>query len=90
MPKFLLPTPLRPYAGGAAAVEVPGRTVAGALESLVRRHEGLRKHLYDEAGKLRSFINVYKNDEDVRYLDKLDTTVSDGDVISILPAVAGG
>jgi adenylyltransferase/sulfurtransferase len=90
MPKFLLPTPLRPYAGGAATVEVAGRTVAGALESLVGRHEGLRKHLYDEAGRLRSFINIYKNDEDVRYLEKDGTPVSDGDALSIIPSIAGG
>ncbi len=68
MPKILLPTPLRPYAGGAPSVHVPGGTVADALGSLVARHEALRKHLYDDEGKLRSFVNVYKNDEDVRYL----------------------
>ena len=90
MPKFLLPTPLRPYAGGAATVEVAGRTVGGALASLVGRHEGLRKHLYDEAGRLRSFINIYKNDEDVRYLEKDGTPVSDGDALSIIPSIAGG
>jgi adenylyltransferase/sulfurtransferase len=90
MPKFLLPTPLRPYAGGAATVEVAGRTVGGALASLVGRHEGLRKHLYDEAGKLRSFINVYRNDEDVRYLQKDATPVSDSDALSIIPSIAGG
>jgi sulfur-carrier protein adenylyltransferase/sulfurtransferase len=90
MPKFLLPTPLRPYAGGAATVEVAGRTVGGALESLVVRHEGLRKHLYDESGRLRSFINIYKNDEDVRYLGKDGTPVSDGDALSIIPSIAGG
>ena len=90
MPKILLPTPLRPYAGGAAAVEVAGGTVGDALENLVARHGGLRKHLFDDQGRLRSFVNVYKNDDDVRYLEKLDTKVSDDDVISILPAVAGG
>ena len=90
MPKFLLPTPLRPYAGGAATVEVAGRTVGGALASLVSRHEGLRKHLYDEAGRLRTFINIYRNDEDVRYLEKDKTPVSDGDALSIIPSIAGG
>jgi adenylyltransferase/sulfurtransferase len=85
-----LPTPLRPYAGGAAIVEVAGRTVAGALESLIRRHEGLRKHLYDESGRLRSFINIYKNDEDVRYLEREQTPVSDADALSIIPSIAGG
>jgi molybdopterin/thiamine biosynthesis adenylyltransferase/rhodanese-related sulfurtransferase/molybdopterin converting factor small subunit len=90
MPKFLLPTPLRPYAGGASTVEIAGGTVADALEGLINRHEGLRKHLYDEAGRLRSFINIYKNDEDVRYLQKGGTPVLDGDALSIIPSIAGG
>jgi molybdopterin/thiamine biosynthesis adenylyltransferase/rhodanese-related sulfurtransferase/molybdopterin converting factor small subunit len=90
MPKILLPTPLRPYAKGAASVEVPGATVSDALESLLERHEGLRKHLYDENGKLRSFVNVYRNDEDVRYLQKGDTALSEGDSVSIIPSIAGG
>jgi sulfur-carrier protein adenylyltransferase/sulfurtransferase len=90
MPRILLPTPLRPYAGGASSVEVGGRTVGAALESLLARHEGLRRHLYDEAGKLRSFVNIYRNDEDVRYLQKEETTVSDGDALSIIPSIAGG
>jgi adenylyltransferase/sulfurtransferase len=90
MPRVLLPTPLRPYAGGAASVEVAGRTVADALESLVSEHDGLRKHLYDEAGRLRSFVNVYKNDEDIRYLENGATPVSPGDALSIIPSIAGG
>src|SRR6266536_1699043 len=90
MPKILLPTPLRPYAGGASSVEVAGRTVADALESLIARHEALRKHLYDDEGKLRSFVNVYKNDEDVRYLRKGATPVSEADALSIIPSIAGG
>jgi sulfur-carrier protein adenylyltransferase/sulfurtransferase len=90
MPKILLPTPLRPYARGAASVEVTGATVADALESLIARHEALRKHLYDDNGTLRSFVNVYKNDEDVRYLQKGATAVSDGDSLSIIPSIAGG
>src|SRR6266545_397254 len=90
MLKILLPTPLRPYAGGASSVEVTGGTVADALESLVARHESLRKHLYDEEGKLRSFVNVYKNDEDVRYLGSGATPLSDSDALSIVPSIAGG
>jgi sulfur-carrier protein adenylyltransferase/sulfurtransferase len=90
MPRILLPTPLRPYAGGASSVEVGGRTVGDALESLLMRHEGLRRHLYDEAGKLRSFVNIYRNDEDVRYLQKEATAVSEGDALSIIPSIAGG
>ncbi len=90
MPKILLPTPLRPYAGGASSVEVAGGTVADALESLIKRHEALRKHLYDDRGKLRSFVNVYKNDEDVRYLGNGATPVSEADALSIIPSIAGG
>jgi sulfur-carrier protein adenylyltransferase/sulfurtransferase len=90
MPKILLPTPLRPYAGGAAAVEVSGGTVGDALENLVARHVGLRKHLFDDLGRLRSFVNVYKNDDDVRYLEKDATPVSDQDALSIIPSIAGG
>ncbi|MGH9367634.1 MAG: molybdopterin-synthase adenylyltransferase MoeB, partial [Thermoanaerobaculia bacterium] len=90
MPKVHLPTPLRPYAGGASSVEVPGTTVAEALEGLVSRHEALRRHLYDEAGKLRSYVNVYRNEEDVRYLQDGATAVSDADSVSIIPSIAGG
>ncbi|HEV2064369.1 MAG TPA: molybdopterin-synthase adenylyltransferase MoeB, partial [Thermoanaerobaculia bacterium] len=90
MPKILLPTPLRPYADGAASVEVSGATVAEALDGLVARHGGLRRHLFDDAGKLRSFVNVYKNEEDVRYLEKGATPVAEGDALSIVPSIAGG
>src|SRR6476619_4249861 len=90
MPKVLLPTPLRPYAGGLSSVQVSGATVAAALDSLIARHEGLRKHLYDDHGKLRSFVNVYKNDEDVRYLGRGETPLGDADALSIIPSIAGG
>ncbi len=90
MVKILLPTPLRPYAGGAASVEVSGSTVAEALAGLVAQHDGLRRHLFDEAGRLRSFVNVYKNEEDVRYLEKDATPVAEGDALSIVPSIAGG
>ncbi|HKF41718.1 MAG TPA: molybdopterin-synthase adenylyltransferase MoeB [Thermoanaerobaculia bacterium] len=90
MPKVLLPTPLRPFAEGAASVEVSGGTVTDALESLVSRYQGLRNHLYDDAGKLRSFVNVYRNDEDIRYLQKGETPLSDRDALSIIPSIAGG
>jgi molybdopterin/thiamine biosynthesis adenylyltransferase/rhodanese-related sulfurtransferase/molybdopterin converting factor small subunit len=85
-----LPTPLRPHAGGAASVEVAASTVEEALIALVEGHPGLRRHLFDEAGNLRSFVNVYKNDEDVRYLDRERTPVSDRDALSIIPSIAGG
>src|SRR5262249_18322471 len=90
MPKILLPTPLRPYADGAASVEVAGSTVGDALDSLIARYRGLRQHLYDDAGRLRSFVNVYRNDEDVRYLQKGATPVSERDALSIVPSIAGG
>src|SRR5713226_4510525 len=85
-----LPTPLRPHAGGAASVQVRARTVQEALDGLIEGHPGLKKHLFDEQGRLRSFVNVYKNDEDVRYLEKGRTPVSDSDALSIIPSIAGG
>jgi adenylyltransferase/sulfurtransferase len=90
MARILLPTPLRPFAGGAASVEVAGVTVAAALDELVARHPQLHKHLYDDAGKVRSFVNFYKNDEDVRYLEKEGTRLAEGDSLSIVPSIAGG
>ena len=88
--KIHLPTPLRPYAGNAATVELAAPTVGAALDALVRRHQGLKKHLFDDAGRLRSFVNVYKNDEDVRYLEREATPVAEGDSLSIIPSIAGG
>jgi molybdopterin converting factor small subunit len=90
MPKINIPTPLRQYAGKQPAVEVPGATVGEALSGLVSQHPDLRRHLYTDEGKLRAFVNVYLNDEDVRYLQKEATAVSDSDNISIVPSIAGG
>jgi molybdopterin converting factor small subunit len=90
MPKINIPTPLRQYAGKQPAVEVPGTTVGEALSGLVSQHPDLRRHLYTDEGKLRAFVNVYLNDEDVRYLQKEATAVSDSDNISIVPSIAGG
>src|SRR5262249_8011182 len=90
MPKFHLPTPLRPYAGGATTVEVSGVPVGGGVAELVGRHEGLGRHLFDDAGRLRSFVNLYRNDEDVRYLEEERTPVSESDSLSIVPSIAGG
>ncbi len=90
MPRILLPTPLRPYADGSATVDVEGSTVGTALGALVERYPALRKHLYDDAGKVRSFVNLYKNDEDVRYLEKDETRLSSEDMLSIVPSIAGG
>ena len=85
-----IPTPLRPYVGQQATVEVAARTVGEALAELVSRHPELRRQLYGEDGRLRSFVNVYLNDEDVRYLGKEATPVKEGDSLSIVPSVAGG
>jgi len=90
MPKIHIPTPLRQYAGKQAAVEVKTGSIADALSDLVAQHPELRRHLYTDDGKLRAFVNVYLNDEDVRYLQKEATAVKDGDTISIVPSIAGG
>lgn len=90
MPKIHIPTPLRQYAGKKAAVEVKAGTVGEALTSMVNQHPDLRRHLYTDDGKLRAFVNVYLNDEDIRYLQKEDTAIKDSDSISIVPSIAGG
>ena len=88
--KVLIPTPLRPFTDKQDAVEVEGSTVGEALAQLTAKHEGLKKHLYTEDGKLRSFVNVYLNDEDIRYLQREQTPIKPGDTLSIIPSVAGG
>src|SRR5207247_2668636 len=88
--RILIPTPLRPCTDKRDAVDAEGRTVGELLADLTAKHAGLKAHLYNEQGKLRSFVNVYVNDEDIRYLQKEQTPVSAGDTISIIPSVAGG
>lgn len=90
MPKILIPTALRQYAGKHDAMELPGATVGEVLGALTARHDELRRHLYNDEGRLRSFVNVYVNDEDIRYLQKDATPVKEGDTISIVPSIAGG
>jgi molybdopterin/thiamine biosynthesis adenylyltransferase/rhodanese-related sulfurtransferase/molybdopterin converting factor small subunit len=85
-----IPTPLRPFTDKKEAVEVSGTTVGELLLDLTTRYEGLRKHLYADNGKLRNFVNVYLNDEDIRYLQREATPVKAGDTLSIVPSVAGG
>ena len=87
--KVQIPTPLREHAGGQAEVEVSGATVQAALDDLVRRHPSIGPKLFDQ-GKLRRFINVFLNDEDIRYLDEMNTPVKDGEIVALIPAVAGG
>jgi molybdopterin converting factor small subunit len=91
MIKIHIPTPLRQYVGKQGTVEVQGGTVGQALSGLVTHHPDLRRHLYTDDGKLRAFVNVYLNDEDIRYLQKKeDTPVKESDNISIVPSIAGG
>ena len=88
--KVIIPTPLRAYAGKQESVELQAGTVAEALASLTSRYGDLKKHLFADDGRLRSFVNVYVNDEDIRYLEKDQTRVKDGDTVSIVPSIAGG
>lgn len=90
MPEVRLPTILRPHAGGAAKVTSTASTVGEILDDLEARFPGMAGQLRNPDGTMHKFVNVYLNDDDVRYLDRLDTKVSDDDEISILPAVAGG
>src|SRR5215471_2794282 len=85
-----IPTPLRQFAGGNASINVSGKSVGDALGDLTRQYPDLRRHLYDDAGRLRAFVNIYVNDQDIRYLEKDNTPVQDGDSISIVPSIAGG
>jgi adenylyltransferase/sulfurtransferase len=90
MAKVLIPTPLRQYAGKQDSVELSGSTVGEVLTALTTQHPDLRQQLYNAEDKLRSFVNVYLNDEDIRYLEKDATPVKDGDTVSIVPSIAGG
>lgn len=85
-----LPNILRPHAGGQATVKADGETIGEVLQSLVSEFPGMAGQLVTETGEMHRFVNVYVNDDDVRYMEKLDTKVTAGDTVSILPAVAGG
>lgn len=85
-----IPTALRQYAGGNASLELTAETVGELMHGLVEHHPEMGRHLYNEQGKLRSFVNIYVGDEDIRYLDGEATPLKDGDVVSIIPAIAGG
>lgn len=88
--KILVPTPLRQYAGKQAAIDVQAATVGEALNLLTSTYPDLRRHLYSDEGKLRSFVNLYLNDDDIRYLQQDQTAVKEGDTLSIVPSIAGG
>jgi len=88
--KILIPTPLRPFTDKLDAVEIDGATIGELLQNLTTKYGGLKQHLYAADGKLRSFVNVYVNDDDIRYLQKDQTPLKAGDTVSIIPSVAGG
>ena len=88
--KVLIPTPLRQFTGKQPSIDCNAATVGEALGSLTGTFSELRKHLFTEEGKIRSFVNVYLNDEDIRFLNKENTPTKDGDTISIVPSIAGG
>jgi molybdopterin synthase sulfur carrier subunit len=85
-----IPTPLRKYTGGNESVEVDGSNVGEVLQNLAEQHPDLRDRVFKDDGSVRRFVNVFANDEDIRFQDNLDTEVSDGDSVSIVPAIAGG
>ena len=88
--KVMIPTPLRAYAGKQDSVQLQAATVGEALSALTAQFAELKRHLFTDEGRLRSFVNVYVNDEDIRYLQKDQTQVKDGDTVSIVPSIAGG
>ena len=90
MARILIPTPLRQFAEKNDSVELTGATVGEVLGALTSRFPDLKKHLYNDEGKLRSFVNVYLNDEDIRYIGKEASPVKEGDTLSIVPSIAGG
>lgn len=90
MAKILIPTPLRQFVDKRDSVDLSGATVGEVLTALTTQFPDLRKQLYTDEGKLRSFVNVYVSDEDIRYMQKDATPVQDSDTISIVPSIAGG
>jgi len=90
MPKVMIPTPLRQFTDKQDSVEVAGATVGEILGALTTTYPGLKQNLFTDEGKLRSFVNVYVNDEDIRYLSKDKTAVAAADTVTIVPSIAGG
>ncbi len=88
--KVRIPTPLRKFTGGAEEVAAEGSTVGAVLEFLESKHTGIKDRLCDEQGRVRRFVNLYVNGDDIRFLDSLGTAVKEGDELSIVPAIAGG
>ena len=90
MIKVRIPTPLRPLTRGQAEIEAKASSVAEMIDNLNATHPGLKDRLCDEKGELRRFVNIYVNEEDIRFLKGKDTSLKDGDEVSIVPAIAGG
>jgi molybdopterin synthase sulfur carrier subunit len=88
--KVIIPTPLRQFTGKQPSFECSAATVGEALGNLTGAYSELKKHLFTDDGKIRSFVNVYVNDEDIRFLEKENTKTKDGDTVSIVPSIAGG
>lgn len=88
--QIMIPTPLRQFTDNSESVSVEGSSVGEALNSLCAKYAPLKKHLYTDEGKLRNFVNVYVNDEDIRYMQNESTPVTEKDVLSIIPSIAGG
>jgi molybdopterin synthase sulfur carrier subunit len=85
-----VPTPLRKFTQGSDEVDANGATVSAMLDDLEQNHPGIKERIMDDAGKVRRFVNVYVNGDDIRFLNNVDTALKDGDNISIVPAIAGG
>jgi len=90
MATIRIPTPLRSYTGGHAEVTLAGANVGAALNDLTAQHPALKQHLYSNAGELRAFVNIFLNDEDIRYGQGIDTPLKDTDRLMIVPSIAGG
>ena len=90
MASVRIPTPLRKLTNGQEEVKASGASVAAVIADLDQKYPGLRERICDDQGKVRRFVNIFKNDEDIRFLQNLDTPVGDGDELSIVPAIAGG
>ena len=90
MPIIKIPTPLRPYASGERAIDLPGETVAEILDEVVNQHPALKKHLFAEDGKLRPFVNLFLGEDNINQLKGLETPLSSNDTVLIIPSIAGG
>ncbi len=90
MAKVRIPTPLRKFTGGAEEVTASGSTVGSLVEDIEKRHPGIRERICEPDGRVRRFVNIYVNGDDIRFLSNLDTAVKEGDEVSIVPAIAGG